>query len=225
MSPMKRMGMKTAMSEKLIETTVKPTSAALVSAACIGAMPSSMWRVAFSSTTMASSTTKPVATMSAISERLFRLKPARYMKPKVAMIDTGTAAAGMSVARTRRRNAKTTRMTSPTAMMRVFSTSESEARMVAVRSMATPSSAAAGIEAERNGMRSRTRCTVSRMLAFGSRLTMISTAGRPFASPALRTSCTESTTSATSERRTAAPFLYETMSGRYSEAWRAWSLA
>ena len=65
--------MNTAMSEMLIETTVKPTSFALVSAACIGAMPASMWRVAFSSTTIASSTTKPVATISAMSERLFRL--------------------------------------------------------------------------------------------------------------------------------------------------------
>src|SRR4051794_37914157 len=33
MSPMKRMGMNTAMSEKLIDSTVKPTSWALVSAA------------------------------------------------------------------------------------------------------------------------------------------------------------------------------------------------
>ena len=36
---------------------------------------------------MASSTTKPVATISAISDRLFRLKPARYMKPKVVTIE------------------------------------------------------------------------------------------------------------------------------------------
>ena len=197
--------MNTAISDRLIEITVKPTSRALASAAAIGAMPASMWRVAFSSTTMASSTTKPVATISAISDRLFRLKPARYMKPKVPMIDTGTATAGMSVARRRRRKANTTRMTRPTAITSVFSTSESEARIVAVRSMAMPSSAAAGIEAESHGMRSRMRCTVSRMLAFGSRLTISSTAGRPFASPALRTSCTESTTSATSARRTAAP--------------------
>ncbi len=210
--------MNTAMSEKLIDSTVKPTSCALVSAACIGDMPCSMCRVAFSSTTMASSTTKPVATISAISDRLFRLKPARYMKPKVAMIDTGTAAAGISVARKRRRKANTTRMTRHTAITSVFSTSESEARIVAVRSIAMPSSAAAGIEACRNGIKSRMRCTVSRMLALGSRLMMMSTAGRPFASPAFLMSCTESTTSATSDSRTAAPFLYETISGRYSAA-------
>ncbi len=128
--------MNTATSDRLIEITVKPTSRALASAAAIGVMPASIWRVAFSSTTMASSTTKPVATISAISERLFRLKPARYMKPKVATIETGTAAAGMSVARKRRRKTNTTRITRPTAMISVFSTSESEARMLAVRSMA-----------------------------------------------------------------------------------------
>ena len=127
------------------------------------------------------------------------------MKPKVVTIDTGTAAAGISVARTRRRNANTTRITRPTAITSVFSTSASEARMVAVRSMAIPSSAAAGIDASSQGMRSRMRCTVSRMLAFGSRLMIRSTAGRPFASPAFLTSCTESVTSATSPSRTAAP--------------------
>ena len=65
--------MKTAISERLIETTVKPTSCALASAAATGGIPASMWRVAFSSTTIASSTTNPVATISAIRERLFRL--------------------------------------------------------------------------------------------------------------------------------------------------------
>ena len=77
--------------------------------------------------------------------------------------------------------------------------------MVEVRSIATPRSAAAGIDAVRKGSRSRMRCTVCRMFALGSRLMMISTAGRPFASPALRMSWTESFTSATSDRRTAAP--------------------
>ena len=50
----------------------------------------------FSSTTMASSTTKPVAIVSAISERLSRLKPSRYIAPNVPISDTGTATVGMS---------------------------------------------------------------------------------------------------------------------------------
>ena len=65
--------MNTAISDRLIDSTVKPTSRAPSSAACRRGMPASIWRVMFSSTTMASSTTKPVAMVSAISDRLFRL--------------------------------------------------------------------------------------------------------------------------------------------------------
>ncbi len=48
--------------------------------------------------TMASSTTKPVAMVRAIRVRLFRLKPKRYMTPKVPTRETGTATLGMMVA-------------------------------------------------------------------------------------------------------------------------------
>ena len=65
--------MKTAISDTLMEKTVKPISSAPFSAAAIGFMPPSRWRVMFSITTIASSTTKPVAMVSAISERLSRL--------------------------------------------------------------------------------------------------------------------------------------------------------
>ena len=65
--------MNTAISDRLIETTVKPTSREPSSAAWKRGMPSSMWRWMFSSTMMASSTTKPAAIVMAISERLFRL--------------------------------------------------------------------------------------------------------------------------------------------------------
>ena len=63
-------GTNTATSERLIDTTVNPTSRAPRSDACMRGMPASMWRVVFSITTMASSTTKPVAMVSAISEKL-----------------------------------------------------------------------------------------------------------------------------------------------------------
>ena len=71
--PISRIGMKTAISDRLIETTVKPTSREPFSAASIRDMPASRWRVTFSSTMIASSTTKPAAMVSAISDRLFRL--------------------------------------------------------------------------------------------------------------------------------------------------------
>ena len=73
MPPISRIGMNTAISDTLIDSTVKPTSRAPRSAAWKRGMPASMWREMFSSTTMASSTTKPVAMVSAISDRLSRL--------------------------------------------------------------------------------------------------------------------------------------------------------
>jgi len=57
----------------LMGSTVNPTSRALTIEALNGCIPISMWRVMFSSTTTASSTTKPVATVSAINDRLSKL--------------------------------------------------------------------------------------------------------------------------------------------------------
>ena len=68
--PMNKSGMNTATSDTLMVSTVKPTSRAPCSAACLRERPISRCREMFSSTTMASSTTKPVATVSAISVRL-----------------------------------------------------------------------------------------------------------------------------------------------------------
>jgi len=68
--PIARMGMKTAMSEILIDSTVKPISFAPSNAAATGCIPASRCRVMFSMTTMASSTTNPVEMVSAMSDRL-----------------------------------------------------------------------------------------------------------------------------------------------------------
>ena len=69
-------GMNAAISEMLIETTVKPIWRAPSSAACTGVMPFSRLRKQFSIITMASSTTKPTETTSAISDRLLIENPA-----------------------------------------------------------------------------------------------------------------------------------------------------
>ena len=68
-----RSGIRTATSETEIEMMVKPISAEPFNAASNGFSPSSMWRVMFSSITIASSTTKPTAIVNAISDRLSRL--------------------------------------------------------------------------------------------------------------------------------------------------------
>ncbi len=72
-SPMKSSGISTAMSETVRETIVNPICSEPLSAAWSGDSPASMYRAMFSIITMASSTTKPVEIVSAMSERLSRL--------------------------------------------------------------------------------------------------------------------------------------------------------
>ncbi len=73
MPPMKRNGRNTATSEIVIERMVNPISREPSSAAWRGDLPISMWRTTFSSMTIASSTTKPTDSVSAMSDRLSRL--------------------------------------------------------------------------------------------------------------------------------------------------------
>src|SRR3954454_9953321 len=98
----------------------------------------------FSIITMASSTTKPVATTSAISDRLLRLKPKRYMAASVPTSESGTDRLGITVAGRLRRKTKITATTSPTASASSICTSRTEARIVTVRSVSGSTSAAGG---------------------------------------------------------------------------------
>src|SRR3546814_14297279 len=86
-----------------------------------GVAPCSMWRMMSSITTMASSTTKPVATIRAISEIVFSVKPHKYMTQNVPTSETGTATLGISAARNCRKNSSTTSITSTTATTSVSS--------------------------------------------------------------------------------------------------------
>jgi hypothetical protein len=158
-------------------------------------------------TTIASSTTKPVAIASAMSERLSRLYPSMYIAPKVPINETGTTTLGISVARMLLRNAKTTRMTRAIEIIRVRSTSRTEARMVVVRSCGVSSFIVGGMSAWSCGSSAMMRSTVSMMLAPGCRKMTTMTAGLRLAFPAVRVSSTESSTRATSDSRTAAPDL------------------
>ena len=65
--------MNTAVSERVIDRIVKPTSLDPSIAASMGGVPISMWRTMFSSITMASSTTKPTASVSAMRDRMSKL--------------------------------------------------------------------------------------------------------------------------------------------------------
>ena len=73
MPPMKSTGMNTAAREIVIEMMVNTISREPSSVAASTPLPISMWRVMFSSITMASSTTKPTHSVNAIKEMLSRL--------------------------------------------------------------------------------------------------------------------------------------------------------
>src|ERR1019366_1253865 len=123
-------------SDMLIDKTVKPISSAPLGAAAIGCMPVSRWRVMFSITTIASSTTNPVAMVSAINERLSSVYPIRYIAPNVAMMDTGTDMLGMNVDQPLRRKMNTTRTTRQMETITLRCASLSDSRVVVVRSLA-----------------------------------------------------------------------------------------
>ena len=127
--------------------------------------------------TIASSTTKPVAMVSAISDRLSSPKPSRLMIAKVPISDSGSATAGMKVARSERRNTKITSTTSTTDMISVICTSSTEARIVSVRSMTMVSLIPDGMAACRRGSSAFTRSTVCTMLAPGWRWMSSTAAG------------------------------------------------
>ena len=181
--PMNSNGMNTATSDRLIDSTVKLTSRAPSSAAFCLSIPASMWRLVFSSTTIASSTTKPVATVSAIRLRLFRLKPSKYMTENVPSSDTTVAAAGMKVARALRKKALTTSTTSAMEIKSVISTSLSDARMEFVLSDATDSFTSGGNCACSSGSKARMASTVAITLASGWRRINTITAALPLKSP------------------------------------------
>ena len=80
--------------------TMGPVTCSMLSMAASRALRpfSSMRRCTFSTTTMASSTTRPMARTRAKREMVLALIPAAKRTAKVPMIETGTAALGIRVA-------------------------------------------------------------------------------------------------------------------------------
>ena len=108
----------------------------------------------FSIITMASSTTKPMQTASAISDRLSIEKPAAHIAAQVPASDSGTVTPAASVAAVRRRNSATTSITRMTVAPSVSCMSCTLARMVCVRSASTEISRPAGTHCRSSGSRS-----------------------------------------------------------------------
>ena len=96
---MKATGTNTAISTAVVAMIGPVTSAIAFLAAASGGRPASSWRSTFSTTTIASSTTRPIA--STMPSRLSMLseKPKTYMIASVAISETGMAMVGMIVVR------------------------------------------------------------------------------------------------------------------------------
>ena len=92
---MKIDGTNTAHSTSAIATSAEPTSSMLLRAASRGGSPAAILRSTFSTTTMASSTTMPIASTRPNSDRLFSVKPNAAMKKKLPISETGMATSGM----------------------------------------------------------------------------------------------------------------------------------
>ena len=163
----------------------------------------------FSIITMASSTTKPVEIVSAISVRLFRLYPSRYMTANVPTSDSGTATLGMIVA------GEVPQEQEDHHHHQADGQQQLELHVLRPRrgwwwsgrsGCATLTDA--GSDALSCGSSFLTRSTTSMMLAPGWRWMFTMTAGVSFIQAASFASSAPSTTLATSESSTGAPLRY-----------------
>ena len=125
MPGMKATGTKTERSTSVIAmigAVISPMARRAASAAVmVGSF--SRWCSTASTTTMASSTTMPIASTRARSDTVLAEKPSASIAAKVPMSETGTAISGMRVARTLPRKRYTTMTTSAKASSRVLTTS------------------------------------------------------------------------------------------------------
>ncbi len=130
-------GRNTATSTAVVAMTANATCAVPRLDATSGGSPRSMRRCTFSTTTMASSTTRPIHNTSA--SRVSRLieKPKAYSAMNAATRHTGTVTAGISAARKLPRNSQITTSTSSIASTSVAYTRSTAASMKVVLSKAT----------------------------------------------------------------------------------------
>ena len=106
----------------MIGATISPI-AFLVASLAERCGSSSITRSTFSTTTIASSTTMPIARTRASSETVLALKPIASITAKVPISETGTAMIGISVVLSLPRNRNTTIATRTNASTRVWTTS------------------------------------------------------------------------------------------------------
>ena len=126
---MKAQGTKTAVRTRPMATTGPETSCMARTVASRGARPRSMWCSTASTTTMASSTTMPMARTRPKRVRLLSEKPSSAMAAKVPTMATGTATRGMRAERQFWRKRRTTTATRMMASRSVLNTSLTDSVM------------------------------------------------------------------------------------------------
>ena len=126
MPGMKVTGTKTASSTSVVAMIGAVIWVIAWRVASLGSNPSAISSSTFSTTTIASSTTMPMARTNANSVTVLRDIPSARSTPKVPISETGIATTGIRVARRLPRNTKTTRTTSAKVSISVWITSLSE---------------------------------------------------------------------------------------------------
>ena len=130
-------GIKTQEITSAVLTMGPDTSFMAAMVAWRGFSPLEIWFFTASTTTMASSTTRPMASTSPIRQMVLMEKPNNGKAMKAPTIDTGTANAGISVPRQPWRKMKTTSTTRPRAITSVLTMSSIPARTASVESRET----------------------------------------------------------------------------------------
>ena len=171
-------GTNTEISTAVVVMTAKKTCRVPSTAAARAPRPCARLRLMFSSTTMASSTTMPVARTSASSVRMLIENPSIQIAATVPISATGIATLGTSVARIEPMKTQMVAMTIDMVSDNVISTSRTELRMkIAWSSVITMSRLS-----KRSLSRSTARCTPSEIwivLDFACRTTDTPMTGLP----------------------------------------------
>ena len=126
---MNAQGMKTEESTRPTAITGADTSLIALIVAARGLRPCSMWCSTDSTTTIASSTTMPIASTNPKRVKLFSEKPITSITANVPTMPTGTAIKGMIADRQFCRNTRTTSATKTTESSSVLNTSLIDSRM------------------------------------------------------------------------------------------------
>ena len=141
--------------------------------------PSRMFRSTFSTTTMASSTTRPTDRTMASRVNRFSEKPNSCIRKTAPIRDSGMATTGTSTVRSEPRKRKMTMMTMPMVSIRVPRTSWMALSMYLVASNAMVPLSPVGSSLWTLASSARTRLMTSSALAFGSTHTPMKTARAP----------------------------------------------